>query len=93
MRCKPYSPPCASRLAGFLFIRSTMSEHKDFASTVRQILTEEAKSKNDLKKIAADIADNTCRSINKLTPAAVDDMPYARQYTLEQVIHILKDRV
>jgi septal ring factor EnvC (AmiA/AmiB activator) len=70
-----------------------MSNHKDLTTTIRQILAEEAKSKNDLKKIAASIADDTARAINKLTPASVSDMPYARQYTLEEVIRILESRV
>ena len=58
-------------------------------------LSEAAQTKKDLTKIAEKIADETVRAINKQTPSSVKDMPgpYARQFTLEEVIRILKDLV
>jgi len=56
-------------------------------------LSEAAQTKKDLTKIAEKIADETARAINKQTPSSVKDMPYARQFTLEEVIRILKDLV
>lgn len=51
---------------------------------------EAATTKADLTKIAVKIANTTAQAINDQTPPSVSDMPYARQYTLEEVIRLLQ---
>lgn len=51
------------------------------------------KDKQDLKKDAMRIAMIVEKEINGKVPESVSDMPYARQYTLEEVVRILTEAI
>ncbi len=47
----------------------------------------------ELNEQAEKIADNTCKAINAVRFPFNNDMPYSKQYILEEVIDILRGRV
>ena len=47
----------------------------------------------ELNKIAREIADHTCQEINKRMKDINSEMPYRKQYVLEEVIKILRSKV
>lgn len=47
----------------------------------------------ELRKLARDIAQETCQTINARTKDVVSEMPYKAQFVLEEVIKILEASV
>lgn len=68
---------------------------KDYlvANKIKVRIAESAERYPEFNDLVKEIANDVCAKINILAPQIKSDMPYKNQFTLEEVIKVLQERV